>query len=151
MIPKHTDIAIITKDTVLKTFDNQDAHLHAVIEPISDDPQQQVRTYKVRTDLAVYKDIEVTTLDADGNPTTETKQQLTLVEQKQDWSLQRITYAEIDAFAVAVASQIPSGLSKTEVDLLQLKLVFLAQRKQKKMWGVATTQWRLRTDDDLIK
>ena len=154
-----TDIAIITNTAVLKTFDNQDAYLNAVIEPVHDDPIAKVRTYKVRTDLAVYLPVEVAVLDSNGAPTfddegaaiTETKQQLTNVEQKQDWSLQVISYAEIDAFAAAVADSIPNGLTKTETEVLQLKLVFLMERKKNAPWGVAADQWRIRTEADLIK
>ena len=153
MIPQTTDIAIITKDAVATTYKNQEAHLHAVIVPVSDDPTAKVRLYKVRTDLAVYVPVEVPILDADGNPTgdTDPKQQLTIVEQRQDWSPQRISYAEIDAFAAAVAAAIPSGLTKTETELLQLALVFKMERQKIAPWGVDADQWRLRTDNDLIR
>ena len=151
--PQPTDIAIITKDAVAKTFNNEDAYLHAVIVPIEDNPTSKIRRYKVRTDLAVYKPIEVPVLDDDSNETseTETKQQLTVVEQRQDWSEQRISYSEIDAFAAAISDQMPEGLTKTETELLQLALVFKMERQKRKPWGVAATQWRLRTDNDLIK
>ena len=152
MIPQPTDIAIITKDAVATTYKNQKAHLHAVIVPVGDDPTAKVRLYKVRTDLAVYVPIEVPVLDADDNPTgeMETKQQLTIVEQRQDWSEQRISYAEIDAFAAAVADAIPSGLTKTEIELLQLALVFKMERQNTAPWGVDASQWRLRTPADLL-
>ena len=151
--PQITDIAIITKDAVAITYNNQDAHLYAVIVPVGDDPTAKVRLYKVRTDLAVYVPIEVPVLDDESNPTgdTETKQQLTIVEQRQDWSPQRISYAEIDVFSTAVASKIPAGLTKTERELLELKLVFLAERKKNKPYGVAASKWRLATENDLIK
>ena len=156
---KTTDIALITKTAVLKTFENEEAHLHAVIVPVKDDPVNKVRTYKVRTDFALYLEIEVPTFDAEGKELldearmsiTETKHQLTNVEQKQDWSIQTITYAEIDAFAEAVSGIIPNNLSKTETETLQLNLVFLNERKKNAPWGVAADQWRLRTEGDLIK
>ena len=155
---KTTDIALITTEAVLKTFGNENAYLNSVIEPVKDDPIKRVRTYKVRTDLAVYRPVEVGVLDTNGTPTfetdgtaiTETKQQLTNVEQKQDWSIQVITYAEIDAFAAAVQSSIPDGLTKTETELLELGLVFLMERKKNAPWGIAADKWRLRTDADLL-
>ena len=155
----NSDIAIITKTAVMKTFDNRDAYLNAIIVPVKDDPITKVRTYKVRTDLAVYRTVKVAVLDSDGSPTfdddgaaiTEDKQQLTNVEQKQDWSLQIITYAEIDAFAAVVANSIPDGLTKTEIEVLQLKLVFLTERQKNAPWGVSSDKWRLRTEADLLK
>ena len=154
----NTDIAVITKTAVMKTYENENAYLNAVIVPVNDDPIAKVRTYKVRTDLAVYRSVKLTVLDsdgapkfnADGTPIIETKRQLTNVEQKQDWSIQVINYAEIDAFAAAMANKIPSGLTKTETEVLQLSLVFLMERKKNAPWGVAATAWKLRTAADLL-
>ena len=158
--PRITDAALMTDTTVIKTFNNEDAFMYARIEPAGEDLHKKTRAYVVRTDLAIYKPFQLAKLDANGDqvfesdgttPVMETKQVLTVVEQKQDWSPQVITYSEIDAFSTAVASKIPAGLTKTERELLELKLVFLAERKKNKPYGVAASKWRLSNENDLIK
>jgi hypothetical protein len=156
---KTTDIAIITSSIVDKTFDNTDALLHSVIEIVGDDISKQIRTYKVRTDLVGYvtsnmqlfNDDGTPSLDADGNAIFETKDQLTWLEQKLDWSLQTITYAQIDGFVIDIASQIPEGLTRTQKDNTELQIMFLSLRQQSAPWGIAADKWRLRTNDDLLK
>lgn len=154
-----TDISIITTQTVEKTFDNTDAFLHSVIKVVGDDETKQIRTYKVRTDLVGYTDIDIQVfnedgtpkLDADENPVFETKEQLTWLEQKQDWALQTFSYAQIDGFAASIATQLPEGLTRTQRDIVELQIMFLAQRKQSAPWGIAANKWRVRTNDDLLK
>lgn len=142
------DIALITTERVVKSFDNEDAYLHAVIVPLTDDPIKKIRTYKVRTDLVGYKEVQV--FDADIND-YQTKQELTFLEQKQDWSLQKFTYAQIDAFSSSVASLIPEGLTRTQQSKAELEIIFLQQRQNDAPWGIAADNWKIRTVDDLLK
>ncbi|WP_136464952.1 hypothetical protein [Flagellimonas onchidii] len=156
---KTTDIAVITTGTVENTFDNVNAYLHAVIESVKDDNVSRTRTYKVRTDLVGYKDVELPVLDEDGNPKfdengnmeTEIKEQLIWLEQKQDWALQTFTYDQIDGFADVVAAQIPEGLTRTQKDIAELQAIFLAKRREDAPWGIAASKWRSRTNEDLLK
>ena len=156
---KTTDIAILTTETVEKTFDNKDAFLYSTVEQVKDDADNKKRTYKVRTDLVGYIDIQVQALNEDGTPKLdagsnfvfEPKEQLIWLEQKQDWSITVFTYAEIDGFSEQIAALIPDELPRTQRDLLELQTVFLMQRKNDAPWGISADKWRLRTNDDLIK
>jgi len=158
-ILKTADIAIITTEAVEKTFDNTDAFLYSIVEQVKDDAEAQIRTYKIRTDLVGYTDVEVQLfnedgtpkLDADSNAVFETKEQLIWLEQKQDWSIAVFTYAEIDGFSEQIAALIPDELTRTQIDLLELQTVFLMKRKNDSPWGIAADKWRLRTNDDLLK
>lgn len=148
---KQTDIAIITTEAVDKTFDNQDAYLHGMIVPLKDDTTRQERSYKVRTDMVGYQEVEVPITKENGSTTAETKLQLVWLEQKQDWSVHSFSYAQIDAFATQVAPLLPEGLGRTAHDMLELQLMFLSLRKQEGPWGIVAEKWRLRTNDDLLK
>ena len=156
---KLTDIALITTETVVKTYENTPAFLHSMIKPVEDDESKQIRTYKARTDLVSYTDLAIQVfnedgtpqLDADENPVFETKEQLIWLEQHQDWALQTFTYAEIDGFVAAIADQIPEGLTRTQRDVAELQIMFLKKRQQAAPWGIAGDKWRVRTENDLIK
>ena len=155
---KSSDIAIITTQPVEKTFNNEDAFLYSTAEQVKDDADNKTRTYKTRTDLVGYTDVEVQLfnedgtpkLDADSNAVFETKEQLIWLEQKQDWSITVFTYAEIDGFSEEIAALIPDELTRTQRDLLELQTVFLMRRKNDSPWGIAADKWRLRTNSDLL-
>jgi len=156
---KSTDIALITTEKVEKTFDNKHAYLHVIVKLLKDDEQKQERTYKVRTDLVGYCDVKIQIfnsegapqLGSDGFPLFETKEQLAWLEQKQDWSLQTFTYAEIDSFALEVEAQLPVGLTRTAKEKVEIQIIFLAKRKEAAPWGIAANKWRIRTNEDLLK
>jgi len=153
---KKQDLAIITNDKIEKSFDNEDCFLHGVIEVVKDDTINQKRTYRVRTDLALYEEKKIyqfneageDILDENGDRVFSLLKTLVAVEQKQDWSLHTFGYAEIDGFTQLVASQIPEGLTRTQKDILELKLMFLYKRDEESPWGIDVGQWRLRTDED---
>ncbi|WP_271407437.1 hypothetical protein [Tenacibaculum soleae] len=154
-----SDIAIITTDIVEKTFDNKDAYLHGMIKIVKDNEQTQKRTYKVRTDLVGYENIElpklnennVQELDENDNPIFETKQILVWLEQKQDWSEQVFSYNEIDAFIEQLAPLIPSNLTRTQQDRFELNMMFLIKRQSVASWGISSDKWRVRIEEDLLK
>jgi len=156
---KKTDIALITNETVEKTFNNEDAYLYAIIRLKKDDEHNKQKTYQIRTDLANYKEVTYleidenneTAVDENNNPLTVTKNHLTWLETKQDWYDMTVTYSEIDAFAQSIESTIPNDLSKTEREILQLKTIFLMQRQQLEPWGIDANQWRKVTPEDYIK
>lgn len=139
-------LAIITKEKVDTTFENEPAYLHAEILPVFDDPINEKRRYKVRTDMVGYKDVVV---GQDENDDDIIEQHLTWLETKQDWSAQELTYAEINVFATQLEPMIPEGLSKIERDILELKTMFLLKRQEDAPWGVAPDKWRIRTEEDL--
>lgn len=155
----NSDITIITTEVVEKTFENKDAYLHGVIKVVKDDEQTQKRTYKVRTDLVGYENIEVPKLDENSvqeidendNPIFETKQLLVWLEQKQDWSEQTYSYDEIDAFTEQLVPLIPTGLTRTQRDIAELNAMFLIQRQNVAPWGIAPDKWKIRTKEDLLK
>lgn len=154
-----TDIAIITTEPVEKTFNNEDAYLHCVIKVVGDNEVDKIRTYKVRTDLVAYKDARVFLLDKqgevvfkdNGEPETETKKQLTWLEQKQDWALQTFTYQQIDTFIEMIASSIPKNLTRTQRDIFELQTIFLLKRQEEQPWGIPANKWRIRLESDLIQ
>ena len=156
---KETDIALITTAPVLNTYENEAAYLHAAIEVVRDDQKKREKHYKVRTDYVGYREVQVPQLDEkgetilndDGSSVLESKEQLIWLEQKQDWSLQKITYAEIDAFVDLIAEEIPEGLTRTERDAIELAVVFLKERQKSPRWGVAPEKWRIRTNEDLLR
>ena len=156
---KETDIALITTAPVLNTYENEAAYLHAAIEVVRDDQKKREKHYKVRTDYVGYKEVEAPLLNEDGelifdddhNIVLELKEQLIWLEQKQDWSLQKFTYAEIDDFADLIAEEIPEGLTRTERDAIELAVVFLKERQKSPRWGVAPEKWRIRTNEDLLR
>jgi hypothetical protein len=141
-------LAIITKNKVDTTFEGVQAYLHAEILPIDDDPMKGIRRFKVRTDLVDYIETNVG-IDEEGNTITENR--LTVLEVKQPWAVQVLTYAEIDALAEQVEQLIPKTLSRTQRDTLETKIMFLEKRKQDAPWGIDANQWRLREDADLVQ
>jgi len=153
---KKQDIAIITNGMVEKSFDNEDCYLHAVIRVVSDDVVNRKRTYEVRTDLAKYEEKKIyefdenqnDLLDENGERVFTILKTLIAVEQKQDWSKHTFSYDEIDDLSEQISSLIPSDLTKTEKEILELKTMFLYKRKEEKPWSVNEDEWRLRTDLD---
>lgn len=131
-----TDIAIITTEPVDRSFNNEASFLHAVVKLVKDDEANQIKTYKVRTDLVKY---------------AEDTQELTWLEQKQDWNLQTFSYAQIDEFAEILAPSIPDGLTRTQRDAAELQLMFLKKRQQDAPWGIDGDKWKLRNDSDLTR
>ena len=155
-----TDIALITTEAVEKTFENQDAYLYAQIELVKDDNHANLRTYKIRTDLATYQDYkefqfdEATgeaILDAQGNQTFITKQKLSWLETRQNWYRLDVSYDEIDAFAASIATIIPQGLTKTQREQFELNTIFLLQRQQQQPWGIDPNKWKIVVTSDLIR
>ena len=156
---RSTNVALITTEPVEKTFQNQDAYLYAQIELVKDDNHNQIRVYRVRTDLAVYENFNeyqydnVTgeiLLDTNGTPLVVVKQRLTWLETKQDWYTLEITYSEVDAFASSIANIIPAGLTKTQQEMFELNTIFLLQRQQQQPWGIDPNKWRIATPSDIL-
>lgn len=144
-------LAIITTEPVDTTFDNQPVYIHAEILPVSDDPINQKRVYKVRTDLVGYEEFEVEELDPDNELVKVIKQKLVVLEEKQKWSPQTFSYDQINQLAIQMEGLIPEGLSRTERDVLELKTMFLFERKAAQPWGIPAEKWKIREESDLIK
>mgnify|MGYP000495313142 CR=1 FL=1 len=145
------DVAIITTEAVGKTYENQNAFLQGIIKIVKDDEQAEIRTYKVRTDLVGYQNVEVPESGEDDQQASTPTQKLVWLEQKQDWSLQTFKYAEIDSFMEQLSSLIPSNLPRTQRDKAELATMFLIQRQSDAPWGIPAEKWRIRTAADLLK
>ena len=148
---KNTDIAVITTGKVIKSYDNEDCFLYSVIIPIKDDIVNKERTYKAKTDLVAYREIEVIEKNDEGEDVILEREQLTFVESRQDWSIQVFSYDQIDSFVASMADQLPEDLTRTQKDITELQVIFLAKRQQAAPWGIGADKWRVCTDEDLLR
>lgn len=173
-ILKKTDKAIITKNPVKKSYDNEDCFLYAQIEHVRTEADRQMEVYKVRTDLAKYinfKRVVYTEVEPVVDTTTEptetiepvipiapevtstiiSEDKLTWVEQLQDWAIQEIPFNKILEFDAVLDAVIPTDLDRITRNALELKTMFLMQRQNDAPWGVEANEWRISNEDDLIK
>lgn len=152
--------AIITTEAVTKTYENEDAHLYAVIEETTSNADRKAdrKTYLVRTDMVVYNDYQLLELDNnfkpivddEGNPVLkEKREKLVFAELKQDWAKQVLTIEESDAYYDQLEAMMPEGLTTSQKDKLKLRIMFLRLRQADKPWGIDAAKWRMVEASDL--
>lgn len=148
--PTPTDIAIITKDNVAKTFDGTDCCVLRRIEFVRDNYAASSRTYKVRTDLVRYEESEELVYDDENKATTTTKQRLVVMEEREAWTPKTYSRAEINALDAQLSKLLPEGLDRYNKDIAELQMGLLVLTKKEASWGIAADQWQLCNKEDLI-
>lgn len=149
--PNKNEIAIITDTPVMKSFDNVDCHLRAVISPLEEDEINGIEKFKVRTDLVSYKSQTVDFTDETEITKQKKITEMQWEEVKQDWSVQEMPISQTDAFASQIAPMIPADTPRSERKRLELLLMFKIKRQQEAPWGVAGNLWREMTENDYYK
>ncbi len=144
--PSLNQIAIITNQPVMPSFDGTMCYLHAVIEEV-----KRHKLYKVRTDLVRYVDVVEYRENENGEVVEVTLEKLEYVETRQDWSRQEITEAQINKFTKIVTPRLPDDMAPTEFEKSKIQLMFLIERKQNAPWLLDPELWRLRKTEDLIR
>ena len=157
--PNKNDIALLTKSKVMQSFENVPCYLYAVISLVEDNEKEKFRKYKVATFLATYRDEEVLQFNEDssiiydenGLPLKDVMERLTVLELKQSWSPQIVTYAQISEYSKLITQEIPDKISDAEIDNYKMQLIFLMERQKDAPWGVPGEEWRVAKEYDLLR
>lgn len=141
--------AIITNGAVDKSFDGADCLLKRSI--ISAFKESGKKRYIVRTERCKYVPQERPVLgqdgqpqlDDDGNELFETIEVLKVINKKDNDTVQKFSYNEIESLYDAVKDQVnlEDGYMNFEDHCEQLAL--LLKTKQDKPWGIAPEKWIL--------
>ncbi|MDB0601062.1 hypothetical protein PL373_09640 [Tenacibaculum maritimum] len=147
---KETDIALITVEKVDYSFKNIHCfYVARMIQLPSNNPT--TRVYKIRTDLADYKTINIENTLTNGTIVLDQKLQLVVVEERQEWVRKEFSLTQINQFGEMLKPLIPDGLSETDLEKFKLSQMFLMKRQQDAPWDISAKKWRLLTHEDLIK
>lgn len=141
--------SIITSEAVDKTFEGTDCLLKRTI--VSSYKENGEKRYIIRTERCNYVDKEQQVFGEDGQPVLdennnrvfETVKVLKVINKKDNDSVQKFTYKEIDALYDAIKDQVDleDGYMNFENKCEQLALLNLTRKDG--AWGIAPEKWIL--------